>query len=73
MNKGYIYLILCAIFFFLSLFTFTFMEVIDTSSCATQPYPIINLFVLIAGIVLMCISLVFFTFYFRSHGVVDKK
>jgi len=73
MNKGYIYLALCGVFFIISLGVFTTLNPVQASTGCTQPYPIINLFVTIAGITLMCVSLAFFTLYYRNVTIEVKK
>jgi len=68
MNKRYTYLILCVLFFFASIYVFTFLHFPDASSGSTSNLPYVNCLVACAGIILMSTSVAFFTVYFRGLG-----
>jgi len=73
MNKNYIYLLLCVLFFCVSIYVFTFLHFPDTSSSSTSNLPYVNGLITCVGIILMSISIAFFTLYFHNSGVIDKK
>ena len=73
MNKNYIYIVISAVFFFLSMYVATFLKFPDTTSGSTSSLPYVNALITIAGIFLLAASIGFFTIYYRNCGEMHKN